>query len=70
MSAELEFAVDTVQQVGALLVCEAGARSTDRRGAESSFASPVPRIHGIAAANKQIHSAALSWLISNDVQKS
>jgi fructose-1,6-bisphosphatase/inositol monophosphatase family enzyme len=69
MTPELEFAIETVKQAGDLLVGEAGGRSTDGGGEELSFANPVPRIHGIVAANQKVHSAALAWLKANEVQK-
>lgn len=48
---------------GSLILSEAGATVTDRRGARMRFNNPVPQNDGVLAANPALHSAILDRLI-------
>lgn len=44
---------------GALILAEAGARVTDRRGSPLRFNNPVPQTDGVVGANPKLHAALL-----------
>lgn len=48
---------------GALILSEAGARITDRRGGPLRFNNPHPQTDGVLAANPALHAALLDRLI-------
>ncbi len=48
---------------GALIMSEAGARVTDRRGAALKFNNPVPQTDGVLGANPTLHAAFLDRLV-------
>ncbi|MGH1412904.1 MAG: 3'(2'),5'-bisphosphate nucleotidase CysQ [Pelagimonas sp.] len=48
---------------GALILSEAGARVTDRRGAVLKFNNPVPQTDGVLGANPTLHAAFLDRLV-------
>ncbi|WGW04045.1 inositol monophosphatase family protein [Tropicibacter oceani] len=48
---------------GALILSEAGARVSDRRGAPLRFNNPMPQTDGVLAANPRLHAALLDQLL-------
>ncbi len=48
---------------GALILAEAGARVSDRRGAPLRFNNAVPQTDGVLAANPRLHAALLDQLL-------
>ncbi len=48
---------------GTLILTEAGARATDKRGAPLRFNNPVPQTDGVLAANPALHGAFLDRLL-------
>jgi myo-inositol-1(or 4)-monophosphatase len=47
---------------GALILQEAGARTTDRSGAPLRFNNPHPQVNGVLAARDRLHSALIERL--------
>lgn len=47
---------------GSLILAEAGARVTDRRGGTMRFNNPVPQTDGVLGANPELHAAILDSL--------
>ncbi|MFW2543021.1 3'(2'),5'-bisphosphate nucleotidase CysQ [Primorskyibacter sp. 2E107] len=48
---------------GALILTEAGARATDRKGAPLRFNNPHPQTNGVLAANPALHALLLDQLL-------
>ena len=48
---------------GSLILSEAGARVTDRRGGPLRFNNPHPQTDGVLAANPALHDALLARLL-------
>ncbi|MBV2360126.1 3'(2'),5'-bisphosphate nucleotidase CysQ [Thalassococcus sp. CAU 1522] len=48
---------------GTLILTEAGARATDRRGAPLRFNNPVPQTDGVVASNPVLHAALMDRLL-------